>query len=488
MKIRLAGFNVDTDLFKLWNPPHDVPLTPETLSAAYARISRSPLDIPQLRKQACRDVVRARKSNQTIIFEMGHHSVAEHAVFNLDIMGVSRLALEEIERFRLASFTEKSQRYVTLKGDFVIPDEIRDPRLRETFTGTVELQNDFYRRCFERLREDRFGRHPELAVRSSSRRLMEGWANEDARYILSLATAGQVGVTINARNLEHLFRRFSLSPLEEVRKLGRKIFALIEPVAPSLILFPRPSAFDAGTYSEIKRMLKPEAEVDEPSLGEKPELVQWPENGDDIILASFLCLIRSIPFPVALRTIRRMKIGEKEGIFRSIFGRMEFFDVPPREFEMADVLFQAKVSAACYAQLKRHRMSTVLAGPYRLELGNVIPGPISRLGLGGEFRRILKRTHRVHQELKEEYGDAADYILTNSHRRTALVKMNLRELYHFIRLRDDEHAQWDIRNLAHGVLAQVREKMPLASMLLCGKSQFGAEFERTFRKRPKYPV
>jgi flavin-dependent thymidylate synthase len=270
MKIRLAGFNVDTDLFKRLNLPKDVPLTPETLSAAYARISRSPLAIPQLRKQACRDVIRARQSNQTIIFEMGHHSVAEHAVFNLDIMGVSRLALEEIERFRLASFTEKSQRYVTLKGDFVIPDEIRDPRLRKTFVEMVGLQNDLYRRCFERLREDLIGRYPELAARSSSRRLLEGRANEDARYILSLATAGQVGVTINARNLEHLFRRFSLSPLKEVRKLGRKVFALIEPVAPSLILFPRPSAFDAGTYSDIERMLKPEAEVDEPGLGEKP--------------------------------------------------------------------------------------------------------------------------------------------------------------------------------------------------------------------------
>ena len=144
MRVKLAGFNVDSDVFKLLNLPSDVPLTPETLSAAYARISRSPLDIPRLRKQARRDVARARESNQKIIFEMGHHSVAEHAVFNLDIMGVSRLALEEIERFRLASFTEKSQRYVTLEGDFVLPEEISDRRLGKTFTAVVRLQNDFY--------------------------------------------------------------------------------------------------------------------------------------------------------------------------------------------------------------------------------------------------------------------------------------------------------------------------------------------------------
>ena len=485
MRVKLAGFNVDSDIFKLLDLPSDVPLTPETLSAAYARISRSPLDIPRLRKQARRDVARARKSNQTIIFKMGHHSVAEHAVFNLDIMGVSRLALEEIERFRLASFTEKSQRYVTLDGDFVLPDEISDRRLDETFTAVVRLQNDFYRRCFKRLLNDLSGRHPEW-TRGTSRRRLEGWANEDARYILSLATAGQVGVTINARNLEHLFRRFSLSPHNEIRKLGRKIFSLIEPVAPSLILFPHPSEFDTRTCPDLERMLKAGDNPRTAKPGGKPKLVQWSENGDDLILASFLSLFRSLSFPAALRSVCRMKAVEKEAIFRPIFARMEFFDAPPREFEMADVVFQAKVTASCFAQLKRHRMSTVLAGSYGPELGIVVPDRIVRLGMDGEFRRIIDRTDRTHEFLKKRCGAAADYILTNSHCRMALVKMNLRELYHFIRLRDDENAQWDIRSLAHGVREQVRKKMPLASMLLCGKSRFEAEYERLFRKKPKH--
>ena len=53
---------------------------------------------------------------------MGHHSVAEHAVFNFDVIGISRLAMEELEKFRLCSYTEKSQRYITLDKDFVLPD------------------------------------------------------------------------------------------------------------------------------------------------------------------------------------------------------------------------------------------------------------------------------------------------------------------------------------------------------------------------------
>ncbi|MBU0671896.1 MAG: FAD-dependent thymidylate synthase, partial [Candidatus Margulisbacteria bacterium] len=100
MRVILAGYNVDTevleDLKKTSRPRQDV--TPETLSASYARISRDPRPINELRRIAREEVTKARQSNSTIIFKMGHHSIAEHAVFNFDILGVSRLALEEIEK------------------------------------------------------------------------------------------------------------------------------------------------------------------------------------------------------------------------------------------------------------------------------------------------------------------------------------------------------------------------------------------------------
>ena len=121
MKVVLAGYNIDKEVIddlKRHSPPRD-DVTPETLSASYARISRDPRPADKLRAVARREVERARRSNRTIIFKMGHHSVAEHAVFNFDIIGISRLALEEIEKFRLCSYTEKSQRYIMLGDDFV---------------------------------------------------------------------------------------------------------------------------------------------------------------------------------------------------------------------------------------------------------------------------------------------------------------------------------------------------------------------------------
>src|SRR5512137_3132596 len=146
MKVVLAGYNVDSDVLEelMRQAPARRDVTPETLSAAYARISRDPRPADVLRAVARREVEKARRSNQAIIFKMGHHSVAEHAVFNFDIIGVSRLALEEIEKFRLSSYTEKSQRYITLGDDFVVPREITEAGTAAEFVQTVRLQNALY--------------------------------------------------------------------------------------------------------------------------------------------------------------------------------------------------------------------------------------------------------------------------------------------------------------------------------------------------------
>ena len=140
MKILLAGYNVDYNLIRELKEKSALrqDITPETISAAYARISRSPKSVNELRADALTEVDKARKSNRNIVFEMGHSSVAEHAVFNIDVIGVSRLLTEEIEKFRLCSYTEKSQRYVLFDGDFVVPAHTHFWG-RLTVSGTLEL-------------------------------------------------------------------------------------------------------------------------------------------------------------------------------------------------------------------------------------------------------------------------------------------------------------------------------------------------------------
>ena len=81
MKIRLAGYNVPLKVLEKLDKTGVMGATPEVISAAYARISRSTDNVDELLDKAIKDVSRSRKSNRAIIYGMGHHSVADHVIF-----------------------------------------------------------------------------------------------------------------------------------------------------------------------------------------------------------------------------------------------------------------------------------------------------------------------------------------------------------------------------------------------------------------------
>jgi thymidylate synthase ThyX len=122
--------------------------------------------------------------------------------------------------------------------------------------------------------------------------------------------------------------------------------------------------------------------------------------------------------------------------------------------------------------MKRHRMMTIIKQPYETSLGITLPPAIEQAGMTGVFNGIIRQTEAVYENLKGKYGEAADYLLTNAHRRRIIVSVNLREIYHIARLRMDKHAQWDIRDVASGLVGAVKKASPLAAALACGKDEF----------------
>ncbi len=487
MKIILAGYNVDSevlaDLKK--KAPSREDITPETLSASYARISRDPRPVNELRAAARKEVERARKSNRNIIFKMGHHSVAEHAVFNFDIIGVSRLAIEEIEKFRLCSYTEKSQRYITLTDDFVIPEEIKKFGQKDIFVKTVRFQNAGYHKLFKKLKPYFFKKHSKMVADPKKRSLLEGWAKEDARYVSSLATEGQLGLTVNARNLEFMIRRFASKELAELKEFNQRIYALAKEVAPSIILFTEASDFDAKTYAEIEEKARAFLEPSAKST-QSVSLVDYTPEADTRLVASFLHTSSFLPYEECLQKAKSLKLKEKKEFLELAFKHMEFYDFPQREFEYISLTFDLIVSASCFAQLKRHRMATLTTQEYNPELGVTIPPSVEEIGVKKEFMDIIEETNSVFSRLQEKMDVGAEYVLTNAHRKRVLLKVNARELYHIARLREDATAQWDIREVTGEMSRLAREKMPLTGLLLGGKDAYPGMYEKVFGRLPKF--
>jgi flavin-dependent thymidylate synthase len=455
-------------------------LTPETLSAGYARISRDPRSVEEIRRDAARQVERARRSNEAIIFGMGHSSVAEHAVFNLDVIGISRLAAEELQRTRLASYTEKSQRYITLEGDYLVPEEIGGMGLAERFKEVVSSLNAAYTTLNEGLSALMEAKHPGLWADPKTRSTVEGYAKEDARYVVPLAALTQMGMTANSRVIEMTIRRLSAHPLAEVRGLSRHIFDAVLPHAPSLIRHTDPTPYDTLTPAEVAAAAG--AATDDggpPEDREVVRLVDHTPGADERLAAALLFSHGGREYQRCLRQAEGMGPEEKERLVDAALGRLESYDRVLREFELIGLTFEAVVSASNFAQLKRHRMATIVAQAYDIALGVEVPPAVREAGLTATFEEAAALSEALFEEIRRGDPRAAPYALTNAHRRRVLISLNLRELYHIARLRMDSTAQWDIRNLATAMAEAARGVMPLAARLLAGKDTFDSVRSRS---------
>lgn len=500
MRVELAGYNVDTAVLAEARAAgvDGATLTPEPLSAAYARISRFDKPVDELRRVARTEVAKARRSNQRIIWEMGHHSVAEHAVFNFDLIGLSRLAIEAVEHFRLCSFTEKSQRYITLDGDFVVPDEIAGHPLESSFRQLVEEQNALYRRIYQTVLDRLEAANPEAASDSGAVRLLEGQAKEDARYVTALATEGQLGLTVNARNLELMIRRLAAHQLAEVRHLATLLYEAVSAVAPSLVLFVEPCELDQATYPRLTQLAIQHAPAAEDGSDAMPgcaarqsldngtvQLVAATEDADQRLVSAVLHTVTGRSYPECYNRARRMSLSTMRDFIRGAMLNMELYDSVIREFEHCQCTFELSLSAACFGQLKRHRMMTLTCQPYDPGLGITVPHAVAEAGLAEPLEELAAKSESLARQIGEHAKAAAPYALMNAHRRRVLVTVSARELYHISRLREDHHAQWDIRLLAAEIIRQAKQAMPLSLMLSGGKDAYAARYEELFGHPPK---
>lgn len=131
-------------------------------------------------------------------------------------------------------------------------------------------------------------------------------------------------------------------------------------------------------------------------------------------------------------------------------------------FEHASVTFLAEgISRACSHQLVRHRIASYNQTSQRYVKGVpdvVIPETIAEDGVA-----MYAFTEAV-EKCKEAYeiitgcgipAEDARYVLQNANETGILCTMNMRELFHFLDLRTDSHAQWEIRELAWSVAAEL---------------------------------
>lgn len=171
------------------------------------------------------------------LLDMGHESPFEHVSFTFGIEGVSRALLAQITRHRIASYSVKSQRYVSERSfEYITPPEIASvPEAEKLFSDAMEKAGDYYIQLADILKKQHYQTLiSDGADEKTAERAAEKKAIEDARFVLPNACETKMVVTMNVRSLYNFFAHRCCSRAQwEIRFLADEMLKLVREKAPS---------------------------------------------------------------------------------------------------------------------------------------------------------------------------------------------------------------------------------------------------------------
>ena len=218
---------------------------PEKVIATAAKLCYSSSDIESLQEG-----LTPEKTEKflNMLFELGHESPIEHVTFTFAIEGISRACSLQLVRHRIASYSQKSQRYVDeTQFDYVIPESIKNcPEALmayEYLMSSIQLDYETIRSL---LIED-------FINQGMDQKSAEKKANEDARMVLPNACQTSIIVTMNVRSLFNFFKLRCCNRAQwEIRDLAMEMYRLCENVSPDIFRHAGPAGVVTGKCSEGK--------------------------------------------------------------------------------------------------------------------------------------------------------------------------------------------------------------------------------------------
>ena len=472
--------NVDRPIFALKNLPEEVVAV---LFAYYSRsreslrrnllklIQEKDLDLEERLQWAATDQdelalarQKAKEFHEKWVVGYGHASVAEHAVAHLAIEDVSIVASKIIEDTRLASYTEKSTRYVVFDRDKFC----RVPRLIGSAHGTLyEETCRFLLGTYARLTEPvidaikhetpRSGKQTERGYEAACR----AKGCDILRYVLPAATLTNIGMTVNGRVLEHLITKLLSHPLEESREIGAMMKAEAEKIIPTLLKYA-----DRNVYMEETRQAM-EALVAEQfassHLEEVPDvsLVRYPDDAEDQLVAAILYGYTVHPWGQVQERVDKLSFEEKTRVIDEYLRRRRAHDQPLRALEQLTYTFDILVDFGAFRDIQRHRMCTQIPQELDASHGYSTPPEIAQYGLLPTYEECMARAREAHDIIARDFPREAQYVLPLAFRKRVLFTWNLREIHHFVQLRSAKQGHISYRHIAQQVFKEIERVHPL---------------------------
>ncbi len=335
------------------------------------------------------------------VVSSGHETILEHACFTLAFTNVSAYVEQFFIEHRLASFTVKSRRYVDFydAGYYLpvdLPDEVKKP-----YSSHVDFL---------------FSQYEELVT--------HGIPKEDARFVLPYCFSSNFFCTLNARELKHILRKMKgLSHQhKEFAILSDQLVTQLQTVFPYAI----PDNPDTDNLSDLSE----------------------PRNSQSVVSPV------SSNVTLAAYNDNTLPLTIHEGMYGIVK------DNEKLEHIIATFTIR-NISLAGITHLARHRMQSLIIPDYsRIDYScYIFPASIKENEEMQEiyhncFKRNLDFVTMHHNHLK---GNRV-YLCMSGNTTDVITTMNARELNHFFCLRCCNRAQWEIRQIANTMLAELQQK------------------------------
>jgi thymidylate synthase ThyX len=437
--------------------------SPEVIAVAFAKTSRTPDSFQDNADEL--NAAQAARFHEKWVLGFGHSSVAEHAVLHIAVEGISRLAAEELESCRLASYTEKSSRYQVFDRDhYFIPPELAGTTVEPLYHSTIGALLDLYQDAlapFEKLAVQKYPQGEDESPAAYAARIRTK-VMDSARYVLPTAMLTNVGMTINARSLEHTLIKLLSSDLPESRMVGEEIKRVALDEVPTLVKYAERNELSGRTRAFLREKLS--SEIKPLNCAVDVDLIRGESqnrmiknlckaftlsNTEDSLLSGGPNLTEEITGIVIPATIRTT------GFNSSI----------PREFEHINFSFVITLDQGAYYDVKRHRMMTQTPQPLH-PFAYSMPRMFHDAGLSERFHEAMRRVSSAYQSICTLSPELARYVVPNAFHRRVFITMNFREMYNFVRLRSGKNGHPAYRAVALAVREAMESDYPYFYNLL----------------------
>lgn len=199
--------------------------------------------------------------------------------------------------------------------------------------------------------------------------------------------------------------------------------------------------------------------IDENVSGAK--LVMANKGSEDEIVCGIIFKNSNLEYMTVREIVSKMSEEEKDEIISQLFLRLKETDYPMRELEFPYFTFDVIVDGRTYHEMRDADISTRETQKITVKHGYEIPEMIINAACDDVFREIMSRGLSAFHTLKGKWPDDAAYLVPLGFRTRVLFKMNLREIFNFVREGSSKKNSYEYKMIARQMFMQLKSHYPI---------------------------